>query len=189
MLSHSLSKLWILFPIIIIIIHIYNLLSLFRVFYISTDADQLGLDNLSGGPSMQRTDSSSLSSYWLPVVHHLEVSLVKFCISMLALCLGLSLCRHYLGQLYHKILVQQLCHVSKTLSINRLSDILAFIIFLFTLPWCSLSITGEVLLIGVGDTTFTFSLYFDYLWCSVAKRIFFCEEQELQLFMGTKINI
>lgn len=52
-------------------------------------ADLLRSDNLSGTSSLEKTDSPSLSSAWLPVVLRLRVELSEICLPALVL----SFCR------------------------------------------------------------------------------------------------
>lgn len=53
-----------------------NLLGTFSIAFMFRD-DHLRLDKLSGSLSLEKTDSYSLSSYCLPVDHHLEVESSK----------------------------------------------------------------------------------------------------------------
>lgn len=63
-----------LISVIFIVTHIYkynNLLSPFNVvFMYMFRANQIGLDNPLGGSSLERNDSPSLRSHWLPVGSH-----------------------------------------------------------------------------------------------------------------------
>lgn len=75
----------------------------------------LGLDNLSRGSSLKKTDLHSLISHWMPVAFHLHVGPCEVSPIHVGMSTGMPLCRSCLGDYLVEISWVQLpCHVSKS---------------------------------------------------------------------------
>lgn len=107
-------------------------------------ADHLGLDKLSVDTSLEKTDSLSFSSHWLPIVLHQEWSLVKLPPYTLVCELVLSFCRSCLCSYIIKIPWDTAClpcPLHRTLCSSKYPDPLPLQIFLLRLSQFPLSLS------------------------------------------------